>query len=193
MKDINKDIQQWLSEGGRAFANVRLQDKYMMNAAAANTAVENYIKENPSAKIAKTKPVPNRLSTGLTGWPLIIWWAVLGGGLFYAGQWIWESVTTPRPPATADYSALKSNAYWQAKEAILLQLKSPASADFPDLTSNDHVEMTTPSTFSIVSYVDAQNSYGAEVRRPWYATIRYTGGDPLEDASWIVVDAKIAE
>ncbi len=61
----------------------------------------------------------------------------------------------------------KSQYYVIAQEIVSNNLKSPKSADFPSLWS-DEVKMKRNKDMIIVqSYVDAQNSFGALVRNQW--------------------------
>lgn len=55
-----------------------------------------------------------------------------------------------------------------AKDEVRAMLKSPSTADFPMVSSNDVVQFVESQNntlqFSVTSYVDAQNSFGAEIR-----------------------------
>jgi len=63
------------------------------------------------------------------------------------------------------------------------QLKSPSSADFPFGGSRD-VKYLGNNLYSFDSYVDAQNSYGANIRTYFKGTIRQvTGGWTIESFS----------
>lgn len=67
-----------------------------------------------------------------------------------------------------DRSIDHESAYYSiAKEIVSNNLKSPKSADFPSLWS-DEVKMQRNKDMVIVqSYVDAQNSFGAVIRSQW--------------------------
>ena len=73
-----------------------------------------------------------------------------------------------------------------AKDFVQQYLKSPSTADFPllDFTST-HLD---DNRYEIISYVDAQNSFGAEIRSNWQATTQYNGGESADPNNWILVE-----
>ena len=60
------------------------------------------------------------------------------------------------------------------------KLKSPRSAKFPGFDSRFVKKNGT--TYSIDSYVDAQNSFGALIRKNFRATVR-----EIKEDSWILI------
>lgn len=77
---------------------------------------------------------------------------------------------------SAQIGALVASEYF-----VKQQLKSPSTADFPNLRSDGvAVTKTGECTFKVVSYVDAQNGFGAQIRTRYVATMR---ADP-EDGGW---------
>ncbi|WP_166668022.1 peptidoglycan-binding protein [Orenia marismortui] len=62
----------------------------------------------------------------------------------------------------SEINEISSVAYSQAKEVIISRLKSPSTADFPWFDYNFFI--IDKNKYKIVSYVDAQNSFGAEIR-----------------------------
>lgn len=61
-----------------------------------------------------------------------------------------------------------------AKEAVLDHLKAPATAEFPAYSQVTIARVSADSCRYIVrSYVDAQNSFGAQVRSDWLVDIEY--------------------
>ena len=73
-----------------------------------------------------------------------------------------------------------------AKMNVEMMLKAPSTAKFntsPTITEVDGV-------YSINSWVDSVNSYGANIRSSWSAKAHYIGGDSLEEtglgANWII-------
>ncbi len=73
-----------------------------------------------------------------------------------------------------------------AKMNVEMMLKAPSTAKFntsPTITEEDSI-------YSINSWVDSENSYGANVRSSWSAKAHYIGGDSLEEtgtgANWII-------
>ena len=66
------------------------------------------------------------------------------------------------------------------------QLKSPDSADFPGNGEHDVTTITEGEEWSVSSYVDAENSFGASLRTDWTCGISYdeaTGTWTLESMS----------
>lgn len=67
------------------------------------------------------------------------------------------------------------DAWYATKELVKLQLKSPTSAEFND----DKIKYTSSgdTLWVITASVDAQNSFGAQLRKTFQATVYYGGGD----------------
>ncbi len=82
---------------------------------------------------------------------------------------------TPRPHSRA-------GAEIHCKGAIRDRLKAPSTADFP-WWATETVEYE-PGAYRVWSYVDAQNSYGAQIRTQYLCTIRYRGGNEGAERSW---------
>jgi hypothetical protein len=84
-------------------------------------------------------------------------------------------------------------AYIQCKEGVKSQLKSPASADFPWVP--DSVSITKDGNGYVVrGHVDAQNSYGANLRAGWVCKIDYSGsGDDADPNNWTFRDVVLNE
>jgi hypothetical protein len=76
-----------------------------------------------------------------------------------------------------------AGAYYEAKDAVKAQLKSPSSADF----TGEYNCSQSGSTYYITSEVDAENSFGAKLRRSWSASVTYANG------SWTVNSVYVAE
>lgn len=70
-------------------------------------------------------------------------------------------------------------------------LKAPSTADFARGT----VKQLEGGIYEVSSYVDSQNSFGAMIRSPWKATLRFKGGDAAEGTNWraekIIFDGKV--
>ncbi|MFF3558671.1 hypothetical protein ACFYXS_01290 [Streptomyces sp. NPDC002574] len=74
------------------------------------------------------------------------------------------------------------------------RLKSPDTAEFPGLTSEDHAKTTTlhdtkPWKYKVTGVVDSQNSSGTKVRSDYVCTI--SSNDNLQ--MWHLDDMQIAE
>lgn len=81
---------------------------------------------------------------------------------------------------------------WQAcKRFVEAQLKSPSTADHPTLDFEfiDHPK----GRWTIRSYVDAQNSFGAEVRAKYVCETQYTGGDSWRTDNWTLLNLEIRQ
>lgn len=81
---------------------------------------------------------------------------------------------------------------WQAcKRFVEAQLKSPSTADHPafDFEFIDHPK----GRWTIRSYVDAQNSFGAVIRAVYVCETQYTGGEPWRSDSWSLLKLDMQE
>ena len=79
--------------------------------------------------------------------------------------------------ATSEDSTLsndeKGRVWVEAKYAVEEQLKSPATAEFPSV---NHAAITkSGETYTVSSYVDAENGFGATIRTNFTATIEKSG------------------
>lgn len=65
-------------------------------------------------------------------------------------------------------------AFVMSQKFIRNRLKSPSSASFPSITA-DGVQTASISDcgFMVRAYVDAQNSFGAQIRTPYSIKLRY--------------------
>ena len=68
------------------------------------------------------------------------------------------------------------------------QLKAPSTARFAPY-DDWHIKQTTGVTYRLIAWVDAQNSFGAQVRQSFVAYVSYTGGrnfrlDSIEFLEW---------
>jgi hypothetical protein len=66
-------------------------------------------------------------------------------------------------------------AFVMARDAVKKILKSPSTAEFPSGTLDSTIRNTGDCTYEVVSYVDAQNSFGAKLRTKYLAVVRYDG------------------
>ncbi len=72
--------------------------------------------------------------------------------------------------------SLRHGAYEACKELVNDQLKAPRSASYPDYYDYDGevTVLRSEQTFSVASHVDAENSFGAEVRTRWTCSVTHT-------------------
>ena len=70
----------------------------------------------------------------------------------------------------------KSMAYIMMEDFVKQYLKSPGTAEFPGVLDGklDHVTVLGNQTYRIISYVDAQNSFGGKVRTNFIGEIKQT-------------------
>lgn len=68
----------------------------------------------------------------------------------------------------------EAEATYYIEEAVKSRLKSPATADFPYFT--DAILSTNDGHFSVTSYVDSQNGFGAVIRTKFYCEVKYDKG-----------------
>jgi hypothetical protein len=81
-------------------------------------------------------------------------------------------------------------AYAHCKVHVIAALKAPASADFPwGASTAGHKE----NLYSLHSYVDAQNSFGAKLRRNFACSIKYNGGSSTDINNWTLVNLQFEE
>jgi hypothetical protein len=94
--------------------------------------------------------------------------------------------STPRAQAPAD--ADETNAFVMCKDFVKDRLKAPASADFPWL--DRQVTKRGPGRFTVVSYVDAQNAFGAKIRTHYSCTVSFKGGSVFALRDWTLESLK---
>ncbi len=96
---------------------------------------------------------------------------------------------TPATSSTPNEQQIKDGAYYTAKNIVLQTLKAPSTATFPEFsyTFNSMGE----NKYNIVSYVDAQNSFGAKLRSNWIMVMQYKGGQPYDANNWTVEELSI--
>jgi hypothetical protein len=82
-------------------------------------------------------------------------------------------------------------AFIQCKDHVRARLKAPSTAKFP--FSEFSVSTVSPLTYKVSSYVDAQNSFGAQIRSNYICTIKRSApqGDRNDPRSWTLVDVSI--
>lgn len=85
--------------------------------------------------------------------------------------------------AASDYSDKPDNisAFVMCQKFVRDSLKAPSTAKFADY--NDKTISSNGNRFNVISYVDAQNSFGAMVRTSYICEVEYIGDD-----KWQLVD-----
>lgn len=67
-------------------------------------------------------------------------------------------------------------AYSYAEKFVKKKLKSPSTAEFPGtLEKDEHITDLGNGEYRIESWVDSQNSYGAQIRTSFSCTIKFEG------------------
>lgn len=69
----------------------------------------------------------------------------------------------------------KGYAWAVAEKEVKESLKAPSTANFP--TYNDGTITKSGSRFTVIGYVDAENSYGAEIRNNFVVIFEKTGSE----------------
>lgn len=88
-------------------------------------------------------------------------------------------------PKQAKPAHSESGAYVVCKNFVKERLKSPKSADFPWLR-DEFVARLGGARYRVDAYVDAQNSFGADLRNHFSCTVRWLDGN-----RWRLEDLKI--
>lgn len=75
------------------------------------------------------------------------------------------------------------DAFYMMQEFVKRNLKSPSTADFPSYYSNEHmVHKSGDKIYTVRSYVDSQNAFGAMLRTSFIGEIKQTGKE-----KWMLV------
>lgn len=104
-----------------------------------------------------------------------------------AGLWWWigaDNRESERQATQRDSTpALKSGAAYACAEFVKRQLKAPTTAQFP--RQGRGVSEVSSGVFEVSGQVDAQNSFGAQLRHGYFCRVK------LEDGDWLPVDVRI--
>ncbi len=82
----------------------------------------------------------------------------------------------PRSAEDKARDAAEITAYLKAKRAVLEKLKAPSTAEF-----GEHAVKDDGPAFTVAGYVDAQNSFGAQIRSQYMVKV--------EKGSWRILSA----
>ncbi len=84
----------------------------------------------------------------------------------------------------------KSMAYIMMEDFVKRKLKAPSTAEFPGIFDGklDHVKSLGGQKYRIVSYVDAQNTFGAQIRTRFVGEIQQTSED-----EWQLISLNLIE
>lgn len=92
----------------------------------------------------------------------------------------------PEAPNTSSVQDKAIEAFFASQEFVKKQLKAPATTKFPD-PSQARVLIGENSHYRVISYVDAQNSFGALIRSHYECLLRYDSGQD----KWFPVSVEI--
>ena len=67
---------------------------------------------------------------------------------------------------------------------------SPSTASFPWL--DREVRSLGNDVYQVISYVDAQNGFGATVRSNYSCKVRYRGGEDADQNNWEAVEITLS-
>jgi len=81
------------------------------------------------------------------------------------------------------------DAFLISKKFVLKNLKAPSTAVFPDNEYKCSIN-NADSTYIVTSYVDSQNSFGAQLRSTYIVTMKFTGRDE-SSTNWNLIDINI--
>lgn len=85
-----------------------------------------------------------------------------------------DSITESKAQLEANINADRSTeAFVFSQDAISEKLKSPASAQYPSITDQNVRIVRDKNKYTILSYVDSQNSYGALIRAKYICEMTY--------------------
>lgn len=127
-----------------------------------------------------------------------MWAIIMGFGLLYL--WMFNTTgehATPsgsNQPAAVTQAKRKDDTFSKhvmvktiCKMAVEAQLKSPSSADFPwNMTVTG-----SGAVFAINSYVEAKNTFNANIKTPFYCEVTLTGSDINERSSWKITKLQL--
>lgn len=93
-----------------------------------------------------------------------------------------NSTSSKDSNTTPSYTSEPSNdekafAWTAATMEVKKKLKSPSTAKFPFSYNNEHIKKSGSGKFQVISYVDAENSFGATIRTNFVVEIEKTGNE----------------
>lgn len=94
---------------------------------------------------------------------------------------------------SSDGTPLGESAAVMCEGFVKKRLKSPGTADFPGVTSDDYAKTatlhdTTPWMYKVTGVVDSQNGFGATVRSDYVCTV-----STKDDDTWTLDDMELTQ
>ena len=119
---------------------------------------------------AKENKVYKKATPVQTVMAFVVIFALLGfSSIFFSGTG--ENTVEPKREKKP-YNYLNENtAYMMSKKFVKARLLAPATADFP-WTGEATIKKSGPGEFTVLSYVDAQNAFGAQIRKHYVCKIK---------------------
>lgn len=117
----------------------------------------------------------------LVGGPLVAVWVVaflVYGGIFsYFSPWEGDESESLGADASQKTCESPSAAYSMTKKFVEDSLRSPSTAEFPSIFSDDvTTSYVGDCTHQITAYVDSQNGFGAMIRTHFLAEVKNDHG-----------------
>lgn len=185
MKDAVEHVSKFSEDKKSVLFELRLRDGKEIRAESTNSVFHEFAKfAGASVNSQYVVFVPaDKVKRGdtITMWVTIL---ILIGILYSCMAGSDESVT---PQASITVSESESYAAVYCKDLVRNSLKSPKSADFP---WGDRA-IFSGGQYVMNSYVDAQNSFGAEIRTHFRCVLQHSGSD--EYSGWTVKDLQVFE
>lgn len=139
-----------------------------------------YIFDDPRS--VEPAPLPNPTKTNsnsvMKNLNLMLFFLVILIVAFY----LFLTSRTPSTPKPTEDPATPIDAVIMCEQFVKDNLKAPKTADFQNIYQAESTE-TTPDSFTVKSYVDSENSFGAMIRTNFKCQIRFTGDD-----NWQLID-----
>jgi len=93
-------------------------------------------------------------------------------------SWFGRGRSTFKPTVSDGLNHSKGAAHSISKKFVLDRLKAPATAEFAEMgAEGTWVHEDRPGQFTVKSYVDSQNAFGAKLRTWYICKVRSIGGD----------------
>lgn len=155
--------------------------------APSSSAPVSVSHSNPPVKVSETSKETTDAVKGCFGcFGLIVIGSILFSVFTSVACPSQTSKGSPTPEAPSE-----TMAFIQCKDFVKARLKSPGSADFP--WADFKYAKRGPASFTIQSYVDSQNSFGALIRTNWVCRVTHKRGEVADIGNWTLDDLSLAE
>lgn len=84
---------------------------------------------------------------------------------------------------------MRTESFVISQSFVKARLKSPSTAAFP--TDSYTAYYSGNNTWEVRSVVDAQNSFGAQIRQKYKVVIKYKSGEWSDAGNWELISAEI--